>query len=77
MQKKQVGALSEECGGRTGPSRPATVRLVGPGQISNGNVRAVVSSNHIAISRISDGEQLLAGPLPSFAAAECGPVQHY
>ena len=50
--------------------------MAGPGQISNGNVKAVISGSRITISRISDGTELLSGPLPNFAAAECGEDYH-
>jgi arylsulfatase A-like enzyme len=72
VKKTQVGALKE---GHCGAESPM-MRLAGPGKISNGNIKAVVSSSHIIVSRISDGTQLLSGSLPSFAAAECGDNFH-
>ena len=71
VQKDQVGALSEECGTDKRTASPAA-RLVGAGGITNGDVRAVVTANHLVVSRVSDGMTLLSGPLPSFADAECG-----
>ena len=42
------------------------------GELTNGDVKAVATANHLVVSRVSDGMTLLSGPLPSFADAECG-----
>ena len=68
--KNAIGALSEACGGV--PSVPAGGLLVGPGEVSNGNVKAVVTATTLTVTRISDGLKLLSGPLPTFGAASCG-----
>jgi hypothetical protein len=47
------------------------------GRISNGNVAAAVSAaGLITITRLSDGAELLSGPLPGFTPAQCGHGYH-
>ena len=67
--KSAIGALSEACG--EVPSLSGGL-LVGPGEVSNGNVKAVVTATTLVVTRISDGLKLLSGPLPTFGAASCG-----
>ena len=72
--KGAIGALSEVCGG--GAQAVRSRRLVGPGEVSNGNVKAVVTATTLTVTRISDGLKLLSGPLPTFGTARCGPGFH-
>eukprot|EP01047_Picozoa_sp_COSAG01_P115012 COSAG01_NODE_43665_length_427_cov_1.271341_1_plen_119_part_01 len=59
--KNSIGALSEACGGEV-PSVPEGSLLVGPGgEVSNGNVKVVVTATSLVVSRVSDGLKLLSG----------------
>ena len=70
VQKNQLGALSESCATQP-PS--SVLALAGFGTVSNGNIEATVSSAGLTVTRVSDGVELLSGPLPSFVAAtSCG-----
>eukprot|EP01050_Picozoa_sp_SAG11_P004235 SAG11_NODE_264_length_11522_cov_14.739210_7_plen_425_part_00 len=70
VQKDQLGALAETCA--TQPS--SVLSLAGFGTVSNGNIEATATpSAGLTVTRVSDGVKLLAGPLPSFnAAQQCG-----
>eukprot|EP01052_Picozoa_sp_SAG31_P026540 SAG31_NODE_2413_length_5741_cov_8.901099_1_plen_164_part_00 len=71
--KSTIGALSEDCAAAGGGSPLAAGSpLAGPGEVSNGNVKVVVTSTTLVVTRISDGRKLLSGPLPTFGAAPCG-----
>lgn len=73
VQKKQVGALSEACAGST---TAVAQRLIGTGELTNGNVKAVATATSLTVMRVSDGATLLSGPLPTFGAAACGTGYH-
>jgi hypothetical protein len=70
VQKELIGALDEQCGGSR--SEQTQEVLGGPGTLSNGNIKAVVTSSTLTVTRVSDGATLLSGPLPTFGAANCG-----
>jgi alpha-glucosidase (family GH31 glycosyl hydrolase) len=65
-----IGALSESCG------RGAQSVQAGPGEVSNGNVKAMVTAKMLTVIRVSDGLKLLSGPLPTFGTASCGASFH-
>eukprot|EP01043_Picozoa_sp_COSAG02_P010490 COSAG02_NODE_369_length_23680_cov_36.650609_11_plen_646_part_00 len=70
--KSTIGALSEDCAAAGGGSLPVGSPLAGPGEVSNGNVKVVVTSTSLVVTRISDGLKLLSGSLPTFGVAPCG-----
>ena len=68
VQRGLVGALEESCA--TQPS--SVLALTGFGAVSNGNIAATATAAGLTVTRVSDGTQLLSGPLPTFAPAPCG-----
>lgn len=70
VQKNELGALAETCA--TQPASTDSLSLDGFGTVSNGNIEATASSAGLTITRVSDGVELLSGPLPNFLAASCG-----